>query len=51
MSKVQFKEDTHQYFNTDTNQEYSSVSKLLGLYKNKFDTDAVSKVELANTRL
>jgi hypothetical protein len=43
MSKVQFKEDTHQYFNTDTNQEYSSVSKLLGLYKNKFDTDAVSK--------
>ena len=40
---IKFLEDTHQYINIETNEEYCSVSKLLGRYKEKFDAENISK--------
>jgi hypothetical protein len=42
-SPIKFLEDTHQYINIETNEEYCSVSKLLGRYKEKFDAENISK--------
>lgn len=43
MSKIKFIEDGHKYINEENGHEYLSVSKLLGLYKNKFDAENISK--------
>jgi hypothetical protein len=40
--KVQLEPVAHKYFNTQTGQEYTSVSKLLGKLGTKFDSDLVS---------
>lgn len=39
-----FKEDTHQYFNKLTNEEYQSVSHVIDEYKDHFDADKMSKL-------
>jgi hypothetical protein len=38
-----FKEDTHQYFNTDNNKEYLSGTKFLHLFEPTFDKYGISK--------
>lgn len=38
-----FKEDSHQYFNTDTNEEYLSGTRFLHLFEPIFDKDGISK--------
>lgn len=38
-----FKEKTHQYFNTDTGEEYLSGTKFLHLFEPPFDKDTISK--------
>ena len=38
-----FKEDTHQYFNTDTGKEYLSGTKFIHLFEPPFDKDSISK--------
>lgn len=40
---VYFKEDTHQYFNTSTGDEYYSGTRFLHLFEPKFDSDGISK--------
>ena len=38
-----FKEDTHQYFNTDNGREYLSGTKFLHLFEPEFDKYSISK--------
>lgn len=38
-----FKEESHQYFNTDTGREYLSGTKFIHLFEPPFDKDAISK--------
>ena len=38
-----FKEDTHQYFNTETGREYLSGTKFIHLFEPPFDKDGISK--------
>ena len=40
---VYFKEDTHQYFNTSTGEEYFSGTRFLHLFEPEFDKDGISK--------
>lgn len=42
-SKIIFKEDSHQYFNSETGDEYTSVSHVIGNFKEKFDAENISK--------
>ena len=38
-----FKEETHQYFNTETGREYLSGTKFIHLFEPPFDKDTISK--------
>jgi hypothetical protein len=40
---VYFKEDTHQYFNSSTGDEYYSGTRFLHLFEPEFDKDTISK--------
>lgn len=40
---VYFKEDTHQYFNTSSGEEYFSATRFLHLFEPEFDKDTISK--------
>lgn len=42
MDKIKFIEKSHQYINTETSEEYLSVSKLISKFYKKFDADRIS---------
>ena len=41
--KVAFSEETHTYWDVDTNDKYISVTTLIGKFENEFDKDFWSK--------